>query len=89
MCFTWLRRAVAHVFGDQVLLISNDPVLAFLWLLVNWVSSLFYLLLLFLCSSCSCVGVDNALMKGEIANTRLICALMVRFDEIQVRSSER
>jgi hypothetical protein len=48
LCFTWLRRAVACVFGDQVLLISNDPVLAFLWLLVIWVSSLFSLLLLFL-----------------------------------------
>jgi hypothetical protein len=33
----------------------------------------------FFCSSCSCVGVDNALIKGEIANTRLICALVVHF----------
>jgi hypothetical protein len=37
-----LRRVVAHVFGDQVLLISNDPVLAFLWFLVIWLSSLFF-----------------------------------------------
>jgi hypothetical protein len=48
LCFTWLRQVVAHVFGDQVLLISNDPVLAFLWLLVIWVSSLFSLLLFLL-----------------------------------------
>jgi hypothetical protein len=27
----------------------------------------------------SCVGVDNALIKGEIANTRLIYALVVHF----------
>jgi hypothetical protein len=60
------------------LLISNDPVLVFLWLFVIWVSSLFF------SSSSSisfsqllCVGVDNALIKGEIANIRLICALVV------------
>ena len=28
--FAWFRRAVVHVFGDQALLISNDPVLFFL-----------------------------------------------------------
>jgi hypothetical protein len=46
-----MHRAVAHVFGDQalqVLLISNDPVLAFHWLLVIWVSSLLLPLILFL-----------------------------------------
>ena len=74
--FKWLRRAVAHVFGDQVLLISNDLVLAFIWLLVIWVSSFFSSSISF--ALLSCVGVDNALIKGEIANTRLICVLIVR-----------
>jgi hypothetical protein len=46
------------------------------WLLVIWVSSLFSLLLFF--SQLLCVGVDNALIKGEIASTWLICALVVR-----------
>jgi hypothetical protein len=30
LCFTLLRRVISHVYGDQVLLISNNPVLAFL-----------------------------------------------------------
>ena len=79
MCFTWLHRAVAHVFGDQVLLISNDPVLAFplaFGHLGEFIVFLFFFF--FFDSRCSCVGVDNALIKGEIANTRLIYALVVR-----------
>ena len=75
-----MRRAVAHVFGNQVLqvlLTSNDPALAFHRLLVIWVSSFFLPLLLLHYLCCLCVGVDNALIKGEIANTRLICALVV------------
>ena len=63
----------------EVLLISNDLALAFLWLLVIWASSLLLPLLLLLSFKLLCVGVDNALIKGEIANTRLICALVVRF----------
>jgi len=80
LCFAWLRRAVAHVFGDQllkVLLISNDPALVFLWLLVIWESSLLLPLFLLILLKLLCVGVDNALIKGEIANTRLISALVV------------
>jgi hypothetical protein len=30
----------------------------------------------FFCSSCLCIGVDNALIKGEIANTRLTSTLV-------------
>ena len=65
----------------QVLLTSNDPILAFHWLLVIWVSSFFLplLLLLYLCGLC--VGVDNALIKGEIVDTWLICAHVVLCDE--------
>jgi hypothetical protein len=68
-----LCQAIAHVFGNQVLLISNDLVLAFGHLgefLIFSSSSIFSQLL--------CVGVDNALIKGEIASTWLICALVVR-----------
>jgi hypothetical protein len=38
------------------------------------------LLFFFLLSAniCSCGGVDNALIKGDIANTRLICPLWFR-----------
>ena len=79
-----MRRAVAHVFGDQVLqvlLTSNDLVLAFLWLLVIWVSSFFLPLLLLLYLYGLCVAVDNALIKGEIADTWLICAHVILCDE--------
>jgi hypothetical protein len=52
--------------------------------LVIWVSSLFSLLLFFFCSSCSCIGVDNALIKGEIVNIRLtsthVCSFCVMSD---------
>jgi hypothetical protein len=51
--------------------------LVFHWLLVIWVSSLFSLLLFYAFSLLSFVGVDNALIKGKIVNTRLICALVV------------
>jgi hypothetical protein len=37
-------------------------------------SELLFFFLLF-AYICSCSGVDNALIKGEIANTRLICLL--------------
>ena len=53
--------------------------LAFLWLLVIWMGSLFFPFFYFFLLNYSCVGVDNALIKGEIANTRLICALVVHF----------
>jgi hypothetical protein len=33
----------------------------------------------FFCSSYSRVGIANALIKGEIANTRLKCALVICF----------
>ena len=60
------------------MLISNDPVLAFLWLFVIWVSSLFVSSSFISFSQLLCVGVDNALIKREIANIRLICALVVQ-----------
>jgi hypothetical protein len=53
----------------QVLLTSNDLVLAFHWLWVIWVSSFFLPLLLLLYLFILCVGVDNALIKAEIADT--------------------
>ena len=62
----------------QVLLTSNDLVLGFS-LAFGHLGSFFFpslLLLLYLCGLC--VGVDNALIKGEIVNTRLICAPVVR-----------
>ena len=65
--------------GDQVLLTSNDPVLAFHWLLVIWVSSLFLPSSSVSFAQLLCVGVDNALIKGEIENTWLICAHVVRW----------
>ena len=65
----------------HVLLTSNDLVLAFHWLLVIWVSSFFLPLLLLLYLCCLCVGVDNAFIKGEIADTWLICTHVVSCDE--------
>ena len=65
----------------QVLLTSNGLVLAFHWLLVIWVSSFFLPHLLFLYLYGLCVGVENALIKGEIADTWLICAHVVLCDE--------
>jgi hypothetical protein len=53
----------------QVLLTSNDLVLAFHWLLLIWVSSFFLPLLLLLYLFVLYVGVDNALIKAEIADT--------------------
>ena len=79
--FTWLRGAGPMSLGTkffQVLLTSNELVLASHWLLVIWVSSFFLplLLLLYLCGLC--VGVDNALIKGD---TWLICAHVILCDE--------
>ena len=49
----------------------------FLWLLVIWVSSLFFSSSSsFSFSQLLCVGVDNALIKGEIANKRLTSTLV-------------
>ena len=65
----------------QVLLTSNDLVLGFS-LAFGHLGSFFFpslLLLLYLCGLC--VGVDNALIKGEIADTWLICAHVVLCDE--------
>ena len=65
----------------HVLLTSNDLVLAFHWLLVIWVSSFFLPLPLLLHLCGLCVGVDNTLIKGEIADTWLIYAHVVLCDE--------
>jgi hypothetical protein len=43
------------------------------------VELLVFLFFFFFCSSCSCIGVDNALIKGEIANTRLTSTLVCSF----------
>jgi hypothetical protein len=77
-----LRQAVAHVFGDQVLLISNE---AFGHLVELFVFLFFF----FFCSNCSRVGIANALIKGEIANTRLKYALVIRFVMSDCQSDPR
>jgi hypothetical protein len=64
--------------GTKFLLISNDPVfsfsLAFGHLGQFSVSSYFVSFAQLLC-----VGVDNTLIKGEIANTWSTCTHVVRF----------
>jgi hypothetical protein len=71
-------RAIAHVFRDQALFISNDHVLAIHKLLVICVNFDFFYLLLF---PLFVFGVDNVLVKGEIVNMWLYVHVVFKCDK--------
>ena len=64
--------------GTEFLLISNDPVFCFSLAFGHLCELFVFFSSSFVLSLLSFIGIDNALIKGEIANTRLICALVVR-----------
>lgn len=66
--------------GTKFCSFSNDPVLGFS-LAFGHLGEFFVFSFssFFFCSSCLCIGVDNALIKGEIVNTRLTSTLVCLF----------